>query len=408
MIKPDTPLNENKRIQALQDLNILDTIEEDAYDQLTSIASQICDVPISLVSLIDSDRQWFKSHHGLDARETPREIAFCAHAINTPEEILMVENAREDLRFHDNPLATGAPDVIFYAGAPLKTSEGFCLGTLCVIDNKPNTLNDGQKQALRALADQVIAQLELRRKNLILNEKIKIVEQLNQDIDAFSYRLSHDIQTPMRGILSIVDFLRDENADEISISMENMIDKIENRARYAVSLVKSTIDYATVSKANLIFSEFTLEDCARNVFENSVNRSDVKLEMTNCDGFIVTSEYAIQVTLQNLMTNSVKYNDKETCIISISSKVENNRIFIDYKDNGPGISSKYTNKIFEIFETLESKSENSTGLGLAMVKTVLNKLSGSVRLMNNKEEKGVHFSIELPQEALSENSVLKT
>ncbi len=398
MIKPDTPLNENKRIKALKNLNILDTLEEDAYDQLTSMASQICDVPISLVSLIDSNRQWFKSHHGLDARETPREIAFCAHAINTPEEILMVENAKEDIRFHDNPLATGPPDVIFYAGAPLKTSEGFCLGTLCVIDNKPNTLNDKQKQALRALADQVIAQLELRRKNLILNEKIKIVEQLNKDIDAFSYRLSHDIQTPMRGILSIIDFIRDEKASEISISMKNMIDKIENRARYAVSLVKSTIDYATVSKANLIFSEFSLKDCATSVFENSVNCSDVKLEMANCDSVIITSEYAIQVTLQNLMSNSVKYNDKETCIISISSKVENDKIFIDYKDNGPGISPRYTNKIFEIFETLESKSENSTGLGLAMVKTVLSKLSGKIKLINSSERKGVHFAIELPFE----------
>ncbi len=407
MIKPDIPLNENKRIKALQELNILDTIEEDAYDQLTSIASQICDVPISLVSLIDSDRQWFKSHHGLDARETPREIAFCAHAINNPDKIMMVENAREDIRFHDNPLATGAPDVIFYAGAPLKTSEGFCLGTLCVIDNKPNTLNDAQKQALKALADQVIAQLELRKKNLILNEKIKLVEQLNQDIDAFSYRLSHDIQTPMRSILSIIDYLRDENADEIPISLENMIIKIENRAKYAVSLVKSTIDYAAVSKANLTFSAFTLEDCARNVFENSINSSHVKLKMTNCNRVITTSEYAIQVTLQNLMTNSEKYNDKETCLISISCQVENNKVFIDYKDNGPGINSKYTAKIFEIFETLESKSENSTGLGLAMIKTVLNKLNGTIRLVDNQQENGVHFKIELPLETLRENLLLE-
>lgn len=187
MIKPDIPDNENERIKALQDLNILDTLEEDAYDQLTLIASQICDVPIALVTLIDDNRQWFKSHHGLEARETPRDIAFCAHAINKPEEILMVEDATKDNRFHDNPLSTKAPNVIFYAGAPLNTSEGFCLGTLCVIGNKPKKLSNTQQTALKALANQVVAQLELRRKNLILIEKIKIVEQLNHDIDAFSY-----------------------------------------------------------------------------------------------------------------------------------------------------------------------------------------------------------------------------
>ena len=403
MIKPDIPDNENERIKALQDLNILDTLEEDAYDQLTLIASQICDVPIALVSLIDDNRQWFKSHHGLEARETPRDIAFCAHAINKPEEILMVEDATKDNRFHDNPLSTKAPNVIFYAGAPLNTSEGFCLGTLCVIGNKPKKLSNTQQTALKALANQVVAQLELRRKNLILIEKIKIVEQLNHDIDAFSYRLSHDMLTPMRGILSIIEFLKKDHADEISISLGEKIDQIKDRAKYGLALVESTIEYARISKANLVFSEFKLEDTANLVFANLANADNVKLELMNCEQIVITSKLAIHVAFQHLMTNSLKFNDKDTCIISISSKIENNRLFIDYKDNGPGINIKYANKIFEIFETLNPKSENSTGIGLATLKTVLNKLSGHIRLMHSEVGKGVHFNIDLPLEILKKN-----
>jgi signal transduction histidine kinase len=403
VIKPDIPDNENERIKALQDLNILDTLEEDAYDQLTLIASQICDVPIALVSLIDDNRQWFKSHHGLEARETPRDIAFCAHAINKPEEILMVEDATKDNRFHDNPLSTKAPNVIFYAGAPLNTSEGFCLGTLCVIGNKPKKLSNTQQAALKALANQVVAQLELRRKNLILIEKIKIVEQLNHDIDAFSYRLSHDMLTPMRGILSIIEFLKKDHADEISISLGEKIDQIKDRAKYGLALVQSTIEYARVSKANLVFSEFKLEDTANFVFANLANTDNVKLELINCEQIVITSKLAIHVAFQHLMTNSLKFNDKDTCIISISSKIENNRLFIDYKDNGPGINIKYANKIFEIFETLNPKSENSTGIGLATLKTVLNKLSGHIRLMHSEVGKGVHFNIDLPLEILKKN-----
>ncbi len=161
-MKAELPINEILRIQALHDLAVLDTPREQSFDDVAQVAMQLCDVPTAVVSLVDRDRQWFKSCLGLDARETPRDVAFCAHAILRPENVLVVEDATKDLRFFDNALVTGAPFIRFYAGAPLITAEGHALGTLCVIDYKPRTLSDGQIKALQALARQVMQLLILR------------------------------------------------------------------------------------------------------------------------------------------------------------------------------------------------------------------------------------------------------
>lgn len=158
---PPTPSNESRRLAALLRFELLDTPAEAMFDNITELAAQICDTPIALISLVDAERQWFKSRQGLDASETPRELAFCAHAING-ETLFEVENALLDPRFKHNPLVTGAPDIRFYAGMPLADSEGHNLGTLCVIDRQPRQLNVQQKEALRLLAQQAINLFELR------------------------------------------------------------------------------------------------------------------------------------------------------------------------------------------------------------------------------------------------------
>lgn len=156
------PDDEQQRLRKLRSLEILDTFPEQAYDDIVFLASEIADTPIALMTLVDLDRQWFKSKVGLDAAETHRDHAFCAHAIRKPNEILVVENAPNDPRFADNPLVTGAPSIRFYAGAPLVCSDGTALGTLCVIDRKPRTLSPLQERALQVLSRQVVAQIELR------------------------------------------------------------------------------------------------------------------------------------------------------------------------------------------------------------------------------------------------------
>src|SRR5262245_44094019 len=156
------PANEATRLRTLRAYKILDTRPEERFDELTRLAALICGVPISLISLIDTDRQWFKSKLGLDMNETPRAQAFCTHAIMQPE-MFVVPDASRDERFAQNPLVTGDPHIRFYAAAPLAARDGHLLGTICVIDREPHALTPAQTEALRIASRLVIANIELRR-----------------------------------------------------------------------------------------------------------------------------------------------------------------------------------------------------------------------------------------------------
>ena len=176
-MKAMIPANEDKRLAALKEYHILDSGGEQSYDDITALAAHICGVPITMISLVDEVRQWFKSRVGIEREQTPRETAFCAHAI-LQHEPFVVRDATKDRRFAGNDLVMGEPHIRFYAGFPLVNPEGFALGTLCVIDRKPHRLSAGQELAMQALARQVMVLLESRRVSINLAEALEHVKML--------------------------------------------------------------------------------------------------------------------------------------------------------------------------------------------------------------------------------------
>lgn len=183
---PPTPANEADRLSKLHGLNVLDTLPQKAFDDISALAQLICGTPVALITLIDQNRQWFKSRIGIEEPEIPREMSFCSHAILEPEHVMFVEDLSQDARFSANPFVTGPPDFRFYAGAPIVSHDGFALGTVCVIDSKVRKLDAGQLDALRRLASLVV--------NLLEHESVRI-EEATRNREA--WRLQHEELTAM-------------------------------------------------------------------------------------------------------------------------------------------------------------------------------------------------------------------
>ena len=175
------PPNDRKRLRVLWQYELLDTVPEEMFDDLTELAARICEAPIALITLVDEDRQWFKSKIGVTISETSRDISFCGHAI-CQTDLFVIPDATKDSRFAENPLVKSDPKIRFYAGAPLVSPDGYALGTLCVIDKVPRELRTEQQQALRVLARHVMTQLELRRHSRELARAHKERDRIHKDL----------------------------------------------------------------------------------------------------------------------------------------------------------------------------------------------------------------------------------
>ncbi|MFV8226481.1 sensor histidine kinase [Christiangramia aquimixticola] len=384
MIKPEIPINENKRLEELKKYSILDTLSERDYDNLTAIASEICDTPISLISLLDDKRQWFKSHHGLDVSETPKEVAFCAHAINKPNEVFIVQDSRKDERFFDNPLVTDDPNVIFYAGIPLKSDTGYPLGTLCVIDHKPKQLTQNQINSLSALADQVMNLLELRRSKILLEEAKCDLETKNKDLEKFAFIAAHDLKSPLNNISSLVHIFNEGYEKVIDKEGREILKLIEKSSTKLWKLVDGLLEY---SRNSTILKEertkINLEDLIQNIKDlfNADLSKNIRLDSEI--QFIETNKTAISQILINLLSNAIKYSDRDDIDILIKVEEKGDFYTISVKDNGPGIAENMHKTIFEIFKVLKSEDrfgEPNNGIGLATVKKLVLALGGNIEV----------------------------
>ncbi|CAD0009894.1 sensor histidine kinase [Flavobacterium chungangense] len=402
MYKPEIPDNEDLRLKSLKDYNILDTISEEEYDALTKIAAAICGTPIALVSLIDHNRQWFKSHHGLDATQTPRDFSFCAHAINTPNELFIIPDATKDERFFDNPLSTNDPHVIFYAGAPLNTKDGYALGTLCVIDTKPREdLTESQKESLKALANQVISQLELRKKNRFLEELNNEIFRKNTQLNQFAHRLTHDLKVPISGINSLIMFIKEDYKTLIKdTELEEWIDLIYSRNEYMDFLINGILEYTKVSNDEIYFEDFNVENIVQYILNNGALHTLIHVNCINCDAVIRHSKIGFVQIIQNLLSNTIKHTNKKECRVWLTFTENETSYSFIYEDDGPGIPQEYWEKVFELFETVNSKSTKNSGIGLATIRAILDRTKGSIFLKSRENnEEGVCFCFVLPKES---------
>ncbi|MFB9862296.1 sensor histidine kinase [Rufibacter immobilis] len=401
MTKPAIPANEAQRLQALDRYQILDSLPEKDFDDLTKVAAAICQTPISLITLVDTDRQWFKSVLGLEASETPRDLAFCAHAINNPEAPFIVPDATKDARFSENPLVTGDPNVVFYAGVTLNTPDGHALGTLCVIDHKPHELSADQLEALKALANQAMGQMELRRKNIeleALNQEIKV---LNQNLTEFSYRVTHDLKTPLRGIKSLSEWLLEEYTPKLDDQGINYLNLIQKRSSQLQHLIDGILLFSKSTNLRLREpDQVDLKELLGEILDHCKMPPSIKVEQP-ADTIVVPSHrIGLYQILQNLITNSVKYMDKPAGLISIDYRLQPKGFSLTVMDNGPGIAQDLREKAFHLFETLGSKIEaqdDSLGIGLATVKSLTEKMGGTVRLTDRPDgETGACFVLSFP------------
>ena len=396
MIFPNIFVREKERLENLADYQVLDTMPEKDFDDITLLASQICNTPISLVSLVDKDRQWFKSRHGLEERETPKMYSFCAHAINTPEDIFLVYDATKDIRFCDNPLVAFNPHVVFYAGVPLVSPMGYPLGTLCVIDTKPTTLTHVQLDALKALSGQVMTQLELRRKNIQLKTMYDELAANYKDIEQFSYIAAHDLKSPLNNIRALIDIIFSEDENILNEDSKIFLDHIKESAEQLVDLVDGIMDYSKATQVSTSAKEeFLISDLLQDILSLLHLPNHIKIEQDLVINKVKISKIALKQILMNLLNNSIKYLDTQTNgKIKITSGTTGGMYFFSVSDNGRGIPKDNLKDIFDLFKAVKLRSNSGTGLGLAIVKKLVNKLGGDV-FVTSEEGFGATFEFKI-------------
>lgn len=380
MRAPAKPDNDMERLSSLYSYNILDSLPEENVDAITRIASEICGTKMSLVTLIDSHRQWFKSVVGFGepGGETERDLSFCAHAILSPQEIFEVPDAGKDERFYDNPYVTGDPHVAFYAGVPLVNKEGYPLGTLCVLDNVPKNLTENQKLSLQALAKQVVSLFELNKANEELHANKELLEQTNEELERFAHVVAHDLKSPANNIISLTDMMISEHSENLDPEAYKILGYLKSSSKSMKELIDSILKHA---KAIHLLSE----DKSRMSFSGVMEQvkafvpvpDKFKFEYEGSDSVIYVPASALVQILLNLCNNAVKYNDKNEGFVKVSFKEEDMYYVFSVSDNGMGIPEKSHKDIFGIFQTLGEK-DGSQGIGLSTVKKLVERLGGTI------------------------------
>lgn len=393
-------VDEDERLSALREYDILDTPPEAAFDRITSLAAELFGAPIAAVSLIDEDRQWFKSIIGLDASQTPREHAFCAHTILT-DEVMVIPDAERDARFANNPLVTDAPTIRFYAGAPLMLRTGHRLGALCVIDNKPRrALTETEKHRLSTLAQIVVNEMDLR----LMTERFSLLsrkaEAATEAKSEFLANMTHELRTPLTAVIGFNGLLA------ASLNLPERERALASKAKAAseklLTIVNDVLDLARLEAGPSDLALETVDTAgvlasAADLFAERAAEKGLSLNVDIPDDLpAITGEATrLRQVLVNLLGNAIKFTESGSVSLAATSDAEEVRI--EVADTGIGIQAEKLDRIFERFEQGDpaiARRFGGTGLGLAISRRLAEKMGGSVNVRSAPDQ-GSTFTVRL-------------
>lgn len=398
------PANEHERLASLHGLDVLDSGPEEEFDALIRVASLVCGVPISLISLVDSERQWFKANIGLPGvSETPRDIAFCAHAI-LDDTLFEVPDATQDTRFADNPLVTDAPDIRFYAGAPIVLGDGSRIGTLCVIDRQPQRLSATQREIVRNLAMAASHALEGRRairamqkhaaelaaSERSLKEARDSAQAANIAKSRFLATMSHEIRTPMNGVLGMAQLLL--APDLTAADRAKYAQTILTSGHTLLALLNDILDLSKIEAGKLqleakVFDVAALLGNTCNLFSGAAQAKGLALDFAwrgPPEQRYQGDAHRLGQMLANLVGNAIKFTASGSVRLeaAVHSQAEGRaQLEFSVTDTGIGIAPEDIALLFKPFsqtDTSVTREFGGTGLGLSLVRTLAQAMDGEV------------------------------
>ena len=389
---------EKERLEILHNYRDASPDYSENFDQITQLLSRQLGVEIALVSFVDEDKQWFKSKVGVDVCDTPKEIAFCAHAI-WEEEPFIILDTHEDDRFRNNPLVVGEPHIRFYAGAPLISKDGFCLGTLCAIDSSPRTeVTAEQIDLLTSLARLVASEVDLVLTNVVL-------EQKSEAKSIFLANMSHEIRTPMNGVIGMASLL---GKSAVSETQKQYIDTIIRSGELLLDIINDILDVSKIEAG-----EFTLEAIpfdmrqvlcdVKDIFSAKAKEKQLDFVFdypSEIPDIFLGDPLRLRQIFMNLVSNAIKFTQEGQVAIRIEmdEPVEQGTpLWISVSDTGIGIPSDAHDKIFEKFTQSKdsvSREYGGTGLGLSISRSLADMMGGQL-LLNSEVNQGTTFTLAL-------------
>ena len=383
------PIDEEARIAALERYQLLDSESEESFDRLSRLAAKFLQVPISTITLVDRDRVWFKSTFGLNATENARKNSFCAYTIND-DAPFVIEDTAKDPRFSGLPQVVGGPMIRFYTGVPLRTADGFNIGSLCIMDNKPRNLNDEQLQVLQDIANVVVDEIEFRLANLHLTEARNTAEEATKAKSEFLANMSHEIRTPMNSILGM-SYLALQS--DLEGKQKNYVEKIQTSANSLLRILNDILDFSKIEsgKLEIEHTEFLLGDVfnkLRDLLELKAEEQkldlclDIEKDVPQC---LVGDPLRLSQVLVNLGNNALKFTPSGGKVkLSVAIKEQGkDTVLLQFScsDTGIGITREQQAMLFQSFNQADSSTTREyggSGLGLAICKRIVELLGGKI------------------------------